>query len=501
MARLSTTSDWRRTSPLAVLFFLGRFIRQFIKNFTQAIAPLAAFVVAWQGSTSTKLIIAVSALATISLIYSVLRYLFFRFRIDDDSILIRDGIFNKTQLDIRFDRIQGINEEQGPVSRMLGLVDLTFETAGSSTSEGNLPAVHRDFADSLREQLDRTPRAAVDDVVEGETTPESHVVMQLNSADMVRIGLSDRRVLILLAFLGPVLEQTGDRIDDYIEQYAESLVATMGGDVTSGVLVLASLIVGAILLLTVISVGAAFWSYHNFTLSLDSTTLRSKAGLVTTQNISMDVKKVQRIVITQGIILRWFSRWRQNAQQATSKAEDKASFRIPLITAEKAESLTRRLFDTEGQSFHLDVNDERLSRVAKRYVVTNTLIVGGVPAGLLAIPISIGVGPYALLTSALLLPVFLITRRVWKRLGWYATDDMIVKRSGFLGWRMDAFLIRKVQRVTLRQSIFQKRRGLATLQLFLANGHVDLPYIDIETANKLRDYVLYRVESSQKAWH
>ncbi len=503
MARLSAaTSDWRRTSPLAVLFFLGRFIRAFIKNFTQAIAPLAAFAVAWPGSTTTKIVIAVSALATISVVHSLLRYLFFRFRIDHDSILIRDGIFNKTQLDIRFDRIQGINEEQGPVSRALGLVDLTFETAGSSTSEGNLPAVQRDFADELREQLDRTPRAESEERVELDDAADGgNIIMQLDSADMVRIGLSDRRVLILLAFLGPVLEQTGDRIDDYIEQYAESLVASMGGDVTSGVVVLASLIVGSILLLTLISIGAAFWSYHNFTLSLDSTTLRSKAGLVTTQNISMDVKKVQRIVMTQGIVLRWFSRWRQNAQQATSKAEDKASFRIPLITAEKAESLTHRLFDTEGQSFRLDVNDERLSRVAKRYLVTNTLIIGGVPAGLLAIPISIGVGPYALLTSVLFLPVYLIMRRVWKRLAWYATDDMIVKRSGFLGWRMDAFLIRKVQRVTLRQSIFQKRRGLATLQLFLANGNVDLPYIDIETANKLRDYVLYRVESSQKAWH
>ena len=484
-----------------MLFFLGRFIKAFIQNFTQAIAPLAAFAVAWPGSTTTKIVIAVSALATISLVYSILRYLFFRFRIEDDSILIRDGIFNKTQLDIRFDRIQGINEEQGPVSRALGLVDLTIETAGSAGSEGNLPAVEREFASSLREKLDKTPRAESDEVSEDGAPPDNGVIMQLNNADMVRIGLSDRRVLILLAFLGPVLEQSGDRLDDYLEQYASAFVENLGGDVTSGVVVLVMLVLGAILFLTLLSIGAAFWSYFGFKLSLDGTTLRSKAGLATTQNISMDVKKVQRIVMTQGIVLRGFSRWRQNAQQATSKAEDKASFRIPLITGEKAESLTQQLFEPEGQSFRLNVNDERFSQVSKRYILNKALVFGVLPAGLLMIPISIGVGFYSLFALLFVLPVLLIVRRVWKRLAWYATDDMLVKRSGFIGYRLDAFLLRKVQRVTVRQSFLQKRKGLATLQLFLANGHVDVPYLDIKTASRLRDYVLYRVETSQKPWH
>ncbi len=499
---MSAVSDWRRTSPLAVLFFFGRVLKGIAKNFTQAIAPLAAFAVAWPGSTMTKVVIAGSAVAFFSVTYSVLRYLFFRFRIEDDSILIRDGIINKTQLDIKYDRIQGVNEEQGPVSRALGLVDLTFETAGSSGSEGNLPAVERDFADSLREKIDRTPRAHVDGEDETPTAEaEDNVILQLDNRDMVRIGLSDRRVLIVLAFLGPVIEQSGDRLDDYLEQYLGPIVERLGGDVVSGIVVFIAIALGVIITLTFVSIAAAFWSYYGFRLSLDGTTLRSKAGLATTQNISMDVKKVQRIVVQQGIVLRWFSRWRMNAQQATSSAQEKASFKIPLITDEKAQSLTRQLFETEGQSFELDVNDARFSRVSRRYIFTTTLVIGAFPAALLSIPISIGVGAYALLAFLWVLPVYLVTRRVWKRLAWYATDDMLVKRGGFLGYRMDAFLLRKVQRVTLRQSVFQKRRGLATLQLFLANGTVELPYIDETTATQIRDYVLYRVESSTRAWH
>ncbi|MEM1173302.1 MAG: PH domain-containing protein [Pseudomonadota bacterium] len=499
---MSAVSDWRRTSPLAVLFFFGRVFKGIAKNFTQAIAPMAAFAVAWPGSTMTKIVIAVSAVTLFSVTYSVLRYLFFRFRIEEDSILIRDGIFNKTQLDIKYDRIQGVNEEQGPVARALGLVDLTLETAGSSSSEGNLPAVERSFADALREKIDRTPRTSAPDSAEPEPVDaESSVILRLGNRDMIRIGLSDRRVLIVLAFLGPLLEQTGDRLDDYFDQYLGPIVTSFGGDVASGVLVLAALVLGVILTLTLISIGIAFWSYHGFTLMLDGRTLRSKAGLATTQNISMDVKKVQRIVVQQGIVLGWFARWRMNVQQATSSAQEKASFKIPLISGDTAQSLTRQLFETEGQSYALDVADTRFSRVAKRYIVTRTLVLGVLPAALLAVPISIGTGPFALLTFVWVLPVYLIVRRVWKRLAWYTTDDMLVKRRGFLGYRMDAFLLRKVQRVTIKQSLFQRRRGLATLQLFLANGHIDLPYIEESTANQIRDYVLFRVESSKQDWH
>ncbi|MEM9689974.1 MAG: PH domain-containing protein [Pseudomonadota bacterium] len=499
---MSAISDWRRTSPLAVLFFFGRVVKGIAKNFTQAIAPMAAFAVAWPGSTMTKITIAASGVVLFSVSYSVLRYLFFRFRIEDDSILIRDGIFNKTQLDIKYDRIQGVNEEQGPVSRAMGLVDLTFETAGSSSSEGNLPAVERAFADALRERIDRTPKTSRDDPTDtAAPSQEDSIILRLTSRDMVRIGLTDRRVLIVLALLGPILEQTGDQLDDFLDQYLGPLVNSLGGDVVSGVIVLVALVIAVILILTLISIGIAFWSYNGFTLTLDGTTLRSKAGLATTQNISMDVKKVQRVVVKQGIVLRWFSRWRMSVQQATSSAKEKASFNIPLIASDTSESLTRRLFETEGQSYAVNVDDARFSRVSRRYILKTVVIVGVLPAALLAIPIGLSSGLAALVPFLWVLPVYLITRRVWKRLAWYATDDMLVKRRGFLGYRLDAFLLRKVQRVTVRQSVFQKRKGLATLQLFLANGHIDLPYIDETTAHEIRNYVLYRVEASDRAWH
>jgi putative membrane protein len=51
------------------------------------------------------------------------------------------------------------------------------------------------------------------------------------------------------------------------------------------------------------------------------------------------------------------------------------------------------------------------------------------------------------------------------------------------------------------QSRYQRRKGLASLRMHMASGRVSIPYIKHAQAQQLRDYILYRVESSQKAWH
>jgi putative membrane protein len=58
-----------------------------------------------------------------------------------------------------------------------------------------------------------------------------------------------------------------------------------------------------------------------------------------------------------------------------------------------------------------------------------------------------------------------------------------------------------VQRVTVTQSRYQRRKKLASLRMYMASGTVNIPYIDHQQAQQLRDYILYRVETSQKAWH
>jgi putative membrane protein len=114
---------------------------------------------------------------------------------------------------------------------------------------------------------------------------------------------------------------------------------------------------------------------------------------------------------------------------------------------------------------------------------------------------SIPLGPFALV-FLLWIPINAYgVMRLYKRYGVLATPDGLALRRGFIGYRVTAFLHRKVQRISLTQTLPQRRKGLATLRFYLASGSVKVPYVNFKKASELRDYILYRIESSPLAWH
>ena len=117
------------------------------------LAPLAALLFASKGDLVDRIIFGIVAFVLITIIGAFIRYWFFRYRIEDDSILIREGVLKKTQLDIKFDRIQAINTQQNIIYRQFDLVTVQIDTAGSAKQEGHLPAIKSSLADSLKTRI------------------------------------------------------------------------------------------------------------------------------------------------------------------------------------------------------------------------------------------------------------------------------------------------------------------------------------------------------------
>jgi len=495
---------WQRTSPLAILFFLGKQLRDIVKNGWQSLAPLAVVAFAAGGSLVDKLKIGGVIFLVLVIVAAALRYWFFRFQMSDDSILIREGVVKKKQLDIKFDRIQGINIEQNIVYRYLGLVTVSFDTAGSSGDEGNLPAVPSQFAESLRERIGRPLRgspSAVDDV---DDEIESQLLLRLDWRDMIRIGLSDKRVLLVVALLSPIFERLGDDADDVVASYIDSAAqGAMQFGIAAGVLIIAATGIGIVLALAFISIAAAFLRYHNFKLFLDGSTLRSRGGLLTRHEVSMDLGKIQTLRLQQGIILRLFKRFRMSARQARSSQKNDSSknFTIPVVTDELATILRRRFLQQEGRGLMQIPTSDRFNAISRYSMRAPILINVLLPLLVTAVAYSLEGDPETLL-FLLWIPISLLhIYKTWQHAGYHYTDEGFVRRSGTLGYRTVALLYRKVQRVTVLQSRLQRRKGLATLRVYMASGSVRIPYIEYDTAKQLRDYILYKVESSQKALH
>ena len=493
---------WQRTSPFAILFFLGRIVRLIIKNAWQSIAPLFVYISVGKEDLVTKLSIGGFAIVVIIITGAVLSWLFFRYQIRDDFILIRSGVFKKKQLDIKFDRIQGINTQQNPVYRVLGLVTVTFDTAGSSGSEGNLPAVTRTFADALRENIGG--RKQVQRNGDEEEISSAITLLKLDWRDMIRIGLADRRALIVIVLIGPLMEQVGDQIGDFVDQMLQTVAfEALQIGVSTGVLIAISIIIATFLLFAIISIAAAFLRYHNFELSLDGQTLRSRGGLLTTHEHSMDLQKIQTLRLQQGIVRKWLSCFSMTARQAISgrKKSSRKVFSIPVVTAEMADRLRPLLLAPEAGRLTQNPRSKSFMPVSPYYMRSRILFIGLLPAILLTAFFLVEFGSAGFAALLWLPLVAFLSWRNWRRAGYMHDDDELVRRSGLFGFRTVSLLFRKVQRVTITQSRYQRRKNLASLRMQMASGSVRVPYIDYATAEQLRDYILYRVESSQKAWH
>ncbi len=522
---------WQRTSPFAIVFFIGRTIKSFTRSLIQLVATFGALAVLIERNPQVALVIPVGILAII--VAGVLQYWFFRFRIDEDRIHIHQGIARKTALDLPFDRVQGINVERSLIDRILGLVTVSLDTAGSATAEGQLPSVTSELADDLRtrirahrpsivadgiaaagEQAEEAARAAEESG--GRERSPGQVILKLTAGDIVRIGLANRNVVVAAALLG-FIGQSMDFAEDTLGPIIESAGEAFAG---AGSLFQVLIVVGFVLVGLALVLFGALLRYHGFTLWREGTAYRTRAGLLTQREVVVETRKIQQLTLSHNLVMRLFRRHRLRALPAAllpnQGGADAAGLQIaevlevPLLQAPQAEDMRTRVFGREGGALTLLPQAPAFLRVSPVYIRALTLRISFTSA-LVAVPFLTGVlrdrGPGVVVLGvfifwlASILPAALVAWLRWRRQGYLHDDDGLASRSGFLGRKVDAFLFRKAQSVAVVQSPLQRRKGLATLNVQLACGPLSVPYIDHGVASRLRDYMLYRVESSRRRWH
>lgn len=537
----SEPATWRRISPFAVAFFVGKTTRNLVRGYVQLVATFGALAVLIRGTPYAAFLIPLGLLAIIAI--AVLRFWFFRFRIEEDRIVIRQGILEKTSVDLPFHRIQGINVERRPVDRLLGLVTVSLDTAGSETTEGELPCVSRDLAEEIRCRIgfgdpsrsDERPEVAAGAVPEapaddthkerrrGDLVPR-RVLLRLSKADMFRIGLGRDKILLAMMLIAAAWRQPRElpyRIaetfgfsEDLVRPAIETADATLArtdvlgeGTFTGGIVLTALSVVLAF------GVGTAFLRYFGFTLWREGTAYRSRGGLLTQREVVVETAKIQQLTLLQDMLLRMLKRFRLRMHPAAdadaSEHHDVPQvLEVPLLEAPLAQEMRESVFGEEGEGPVLLPKSGEFRRVSPFYIQALGLRLGALPAlagAVLLMPVT-GLtkvwATFAGIWAALWIVCGGLTAlQRWRRMGYVCGSHGMASRSGFIGRRVDAFLYRKVQSIVVKRSPLERRQGLATLEVELASDTVTVPYIDHGVAWRLRDYILYAVESSRRRWH
>ena len=154
----------KQLHPRAVwLFFISSFLRVLLIFLIVGVQPfmIMSFDPNGNGDISTITILGLLfiLIATIGLSYlwAKLCYQFYKYELTELGFRKESGVIRKKYVTIPYDRIQNVDIDRGILARLLGLSDLSIQTAGNSIgkakSEGRLLGLSEKNAEELRDEL------------------------------------------------------------------------------------------------------------------------------------------------------------------------------------------------------------------------------------------------------------------------------------------------------------------------------------------------------------
>ncbi|PCH59220.1 MAG: hypothetical protein COC19_07390 [SAR86 cluster bacterium] len=466
-------------------------------------------------SAMSKMMTYMAVVFLLLLVMAGLKTLFFRYQLYHDAIEIRRGVVFRKQLDMKFERIQNVIIQQAFYFRPLNLYTVKIDGAGSQGEEISLPALTREAANAIRQNIELSKRSqdqsllaqgddAAVDVSEGRTA--NHFVEEKfytrSLSDLVIHGLSNNRAWIVLAGIYSLVQVTPISFSDIFD-YLRGVAATLiSNESVAFLLVLFSLSIFLTVVLTaVLSVMGSIVTYYGFTLFRSPKTLTVHRGLLTKREINMNKSRVQSIYLRQDwldkILHRGnviFEQLSHGPHQATG-SDSGAKILVPSARDEEIHGLYSEVFSVDR------VTELNFTPISKRYFYKHAIIWSViycvvspvsffVLGSLMAIPALAGL--WLIHITALYLS--------WLKAGIVMSKEMVVIRSGVIGVDYVVFPAFKLQAVEHRQSLLMQRRDLSKMVFHTASRTASISYLPTQFVQQLLDKCLYYVESSDKSW-
>jgi putative membrane protein len=426
----------------------------------------------------------------------VVRWSTVRYRVDEERVELRGGLLNRQHRSLRRDRVRTVDLTASLVHRVLGLSVVEIGTGSQSGSEGrlSLDAVSHAEADRLRCELlhrspavSASPATAVSSVpaapTVGASTENGRLIARLRPSWIRFAPLSTSGMVAVGAVAGLAFQVAGD-----LEVHLDNLdiLHRAGGRVQASPLwiVLLTGVAGLTMLGAVGSVVMYLESWWGFRLTEEpDSTLRLRRGLLTTRSLSIERSRVRGAEVTRSPLLRLFGGARCLAVTTGLKGRSDGGGALlppaPLAEAHRVAAAALGLADAAlatGALLRRHLKTA-LRRQLTRTLVPAALVVGLAwwvspefgpefgplwPLSLLALPIAALVGldrylnlGHALTPGHLVIGPPSVTHR-----------RIALQRDGVIGWR-------------IRQTVFQRRAALVTVDVVTAAGRGRYPIVDM----------------------
>ena len=428
---------YKRLSPLTPL----------VRSFILVVAALASTWDDILGGDIGPLAWVFLAVLVAGAVYGAASWLRTKYWIEADELRVDTGVVSRQSRRIRVDRLQGIDISQPFIARLFGLAELKMDVAGGGAREGSLAFLPLKEAqdlratllsrrDEVRERRDPGVDAAADGTV---ARPEARVVEPpVPDRVVARLDLS---TLLLSLLLSPESAAFGISAVAFLVLF---VVFGAFGGIAAAVPVLGGFAVSQFRKLS---------AYYRFTVSETPSGLQIRRGLFELDSQTITLARVQGVVVTEPLLWRRLGWARLDVSLAGNTASDgdgkpSASTVMPVADRGLVLWLARRLLEASGSP---DPEEVELTRPPDR-----SRWVAPVARHFLAS----GVG-----------------------------EHLVVSREGLVTRRTHAVPHARVQSLQVHQGPWQRRLGLADLQVDSPPGPVKVRarHRDAAEARRLLD--------------
>jgi putative membrane protein len=415
------------------------------------------------GSATGNPLWSIAALV-LMIVFGIARWFTTTYRIDAEQIQRREGVLQRSVLSVPRNRIRSVSTDARVLHRLLGLTVVKVSTGREAKGDAEfaLDAVRSDEVPGLRATLlaDSLP----DSLEAGEdAAPPERVLARWQPSWLRYSPLSFTGLAMIAAAVG-VIYQTGA-----VAALEDSPLARQGLDAAERLGVVATVVVAVLTVLilgVLLSVLRSLVTFGNLVLSRrdekGAGVLHLQHGLLRVREHTFDMRRLRGGTIRQPLLVRAFGGARLDAVMTGVDGSGEASLLLPPCPVATAEAVLSELI---GRPDVVQGELRPHGRAATRRRWTRAMTFPALLAvGLAATAFVVAVPPWAWVLCGVVTVagVFLAADRS-RALGHRVGDGWLVARSGSLDRRRDCLATAGIIGWTARQTLFQRRAGVATL--------------------------------------
>jgi putative membrane protein len=414
----------------------------------------------------------------------LLRWFFTTYRIDDEYVALRTGVLRRRSISVPRNRIRSVQTDSRLLHRLLGLTVLRVGTGHEARGQAAFALDAVEVA-----QVPRLRATLLGESVSVAEQPAGVVLARWRPAWLRYAPLSFSGLLMIGAAIGLAYQSgLGLTIGQRVAKAGAEAAHRTGVVVVVGVGVVGTVAVAVLL--------AVLWSwstYGNLVLRRDTErglserpgeergsegVLHLRHGVLRVREHTFDVRRLRGGTIREPLLVRALRGARLDAVMTGVHGEGESSVLLPPCPAETAKAVLAELIDNE-EAVNGPLRSHGPAAARRRWTRALALpALAGVGLAVMSVGVGLSIWAWAIWVGVTVPCALLALDRV-RSLGHRVADGWLVARTGSLERRRDCIACAGIIGWTVRQTLLQRRAGVATLIAATAAGRKHYRVTDV----------------------